>query len=142
MANILRAEETSEDLIEGNQLTAGEPMQAIEDDPRDPRIRPSRQKNNSYLTIFPGPVGALQTLTDSYELLLIRISVFPTAVRRRHSHLKNRIAAESEYLSESNFTQFIVNKIILRACGGPSHAPSQESIDYIQTVVIIHDYGC
>jgi len=38
VVNILRAEETSEDLSEGKQLTAGELMQAIEDDPRDLRL--------------------------------------------------------------------------------------------------------
>jgi hypothetical protein len=37
VANILRAEETGEALSEGKQLTAGELMQAIEDDPRDLR---------------------------------------------------------------------------------------------------------
>lgn len=35
MANILRAKEKGEDLSEGKQLTAGELMQAIEDDPRN-----------------------------------------------------------------------------------------------------------
>lgn len=38
MTNILRAEETGEDLSEGKQVTAGELMQAIEDDPRDLQI--------------------------------------------------------------------------------------------------------
>jgi predicted nucleotidyltransferase len=38
VANILRAEETGEALSEGKQLTAGELMQAIEDDPRDLQI--------------------------------------------------------------------------------------------------------
>jgi IS4 transposase len=38
VANILRAEETGEALSKGKQLTAGELMQAIEDDPRDLRL--------------------------------------------------------------------------------------------------------
>ncbi|MFN1126843.1 transposase [Halobacterium salinarum] len=38
VTNILRAEETGEDLSEGKQVTAGELMQAIEDDPRDLQI--------------------------------------------------------------------------------------------------------
>ncbi|WP_353635502.1 transposase (plasmid) [Halobacterium sp. NMX12-1] len=38
VTNILRAEETGEDLSEGKQVTAGELMQAIEDDPNNLRI--------------------------------------------------------------------------------------------------------
>lgn len=83
MANILGAEETGEALSEGQQLTADELMQAIEDEPRDLRLSTEPPEIGRYLATFSGPVGVSQTPTESRESLLNRIAVFSTTVNLR-----------------------------------------------------------
>jgi hypothetical protein len=62
MANILRAEETGEGLSKGKQLTAGELMQAIEDDPRDLQIPTEPPETRQ---IFDDVLGAGWSTSDA-----------------------------------------------------------------------------
>ena len=62
VANILRAEETGEGLSEEKQLTAGELMQAIEDDPRDLRIPTEPPETRQ---VFADVLGAGWSTSDA-----------------------------------------------------------------------------